>query len=154
MDNSECGYADHTAGDSDYNELITLLGAASGMKYIEKHITTNFGDERIDWPAAISLEMFNNLEKKIKILKKLNGDGSLSLNTGEMKYSVFGPMKKTAVLNLDLKKNDVLKLNNIKFIRTKNLSDMSQLDIIKSFGKKISKDLAKGTVLVKKHFIS
>ena len=58
------------------------------------------------------------------------------------------------VLNLDLKKNDVLKLNNIKFIRTKNLSDMSQLDIIKSFGKKISKDLAKGTVLVKKHFIS
>ena len=154
FDNFECGYADHTAGDSDYNELITLLGAASGMKYIEKHITTNFGDERIDWPAAISLEMFNNLEKKIKILKKLNGDGSLSLNTGEMKYSVFGPMKKTAVLNLDLKKNDVLKLNNIKFIRTKNLSDMSQLDIIKSFGKKISKDLAKGTVLVKKHFIS
>ena len=135
FDNFECGYADHTAGDSDYNELITLLGAASGMKYIEKHITTNFGDERIDWPAAISLEMFNNLEKKIKILKKLNGDGSLSLNTGEMKYSVFGPMKKTAVLNLDLKKNDVLKLNNIKFIRTKNLSDMSQLDIIKSFGK-------------------
>ena len=94
FDNFECGYADHTAGDSDYNELITLLGAASGMKYIEKHITTNFGDERIDWPAAISLEMFNILEKKIKILKKLNGDGSLSLNTGEMKYSVFGPGRK------------------------------------------------------------
>ena len=66
FDNFECGYADHTAGDSDYNELITLLGAASGMKYIEKHITTNFGDERIDWPAAISLEMFNNLEKENK----------------------------------------------------------------------------------------
>ena len=55
----EFGYADHTAWDSPHNELITLLGAASGMSYIEKHVTTNYGEKRTDWPAAISIEMFN-----------------------------------------------------------------------------------------------
>ena len=71
FDNFEYGYADHTAWDSVHNELVTLLGAASGMTYIEKHVTTNYGENRIDWPAAISIDMFNNLHKKIKVLDGL-----------------------------------------------------------------------------------
>ena len=153
FDNLEFGYADHTAGNSEHNELITLLGAASGMEYVEKHVTTHFGQNRIDWPAAISLSMFNKLHKKINILNKLNGDGSLSMNSGELSYSTFGPMKKAAVLNSNVKKNKTLTLDKIKFIRTKEISDMSQLDIIKSIGKKLKTDLKKGTVLMSRHFI-
>ncbi len=153
FDNLEFGYADHTAGNNEHNELITLLGAASGMEYIEKHVTTHFGQKRIDWPAAISLSMFNKLHKKINILNKLNGDGSLSMNSGELSYSKFGPMKKAAVLNSNVKKSKTLTLDKIKFIRTKEISDMSQLDIIKSIGKKLKTDLKKGTVLMSRHFI-
>ena len=153
FDNFEFGYADHTAGDSDYNELITLLGAASGMKFVEKHVTTHHGEKRLDWQAAISLEMFNNLHDKIKILEKLNGNGSLSMNPGELSYSVFGPMKKAAVLNLNILKGEIITLDQIKFRRTKEISDMSQLDVINSLGKKIAMDLKKGTVLITKHFV-
>jgi len=151
--NFEYGYADHSAGDSNYNELITLLGAASGMQYLEKHVTTHFGEKRIDCSAAISLNMLNNLHKKIKILNKLNGSGSLSMNSAEKSYSVFGPMKKAGVLTSNKQKGNILKLRDIKFIRTKEISDMSQLDVINSIGKIISKDLKKGKVLMKKYFI-
>jgi len=153
FDNFEYGYADHTAAKSNYNELITLLGAASGMKYIEKHVTTHFGEERIDWPAAISIEMFNGLHQKIRILDKLNGDGALSMNSGELSYSRFGPMKKAAKLICSLRKGDILKLSDIKFIRTKETSDITQLDVLNSIGKKMKIDLKSGSVLMSKHFI-
>ena len=153
FDNFEYGYADHTGANNNYNELITLLGAASGMKYIEKHVTTHFGEERIDWPAAISIEMFNELHKKIIVLDKLNGDGSLSMNSGEISYSIFGPMKKAAKLTCSVTRGDILNLSDIKFIRTKEISDMTQLDVLNSIGKKIKIDLKRGSVLMSKYFI-
>ncbi|MDC0393511.1 N-acetylneuraminate synthase family protein [Candidatus Pelagibacter sp.] len=152
FDKFEFGYADHTPWNNEHNELITLLGAASGMQYIEKHVSTNYGEERVDWSAAISLEMFNNLHQKLKILEKLNGNGSLSMNSAEKSYSLFGPMKKAAILKSDISKGTLFNLNQIKFIRTKEQSDMSQLDIINSVGKKIVVDLKKKTVLMKNHF--
>ena len=151
FDNFEYGYADHTAWDSDDNELITLLGAASGMTYIEKHVTTHYGENRVDWPAAISIDMFNNLYKKIKILKGLNGSGDLSMNEGELNYSIFGPMKKAAVFKINVSKGSNLTLEMIKFIRTKGVSDMSQVDVIKSIGKKINKNLENGSILMNKY---
>ncbi len=148
----EYGYADHSAWNSENNELITLLGAASGMKYIEKHVTTHYGEDRLDWSAAISIKMLNDLYNKIKILKELNGSGLIDMNESEKKYSIFGPMKKAAILNKNIKKGDLLLKDMIKFIRTKEISDMSQLDVIQSFGKKITRDLKEGTVLKVKHF--
>ena len=147
----EYGYADHTAWDSEYNELITLLGAASNMSYIEKHVTTNYGENRIDWTAAISINMFNSLSKKINILKKLNGSGLLDMNEGEKNYSIFGPMKKAAVFKKNIKKGSNLSEEMIKFLRTKEVSDMSQLDILNSIGKKLIKDVKKGTLLMNKY---
>ena len=152
FENFEFGYADHTAWNNKHNELITLLGAASGMNYVEKHVTTNHGEERIDWSAAISLKMFNDLNEKIKILNELNGNGSLNMNAGELSYSVYGPMKKAAVLTANMSKGNIFTLNKIKFIRTKEISDMSQLDIINSEGKKILNDLKNGTVLMSNYF--
>jgi sialic acid synthase SpsE len=149
----EYGYADHTAWDSPHNELVTLLGAASGMSYIEKHVTTNYGENRVDWQAAISINMFNNLHEKVKILNGLNGDGALPMNEGELSYSIFGPMKKAAVLKKDIKKGDTLSLKMINFIRTKNISDMSQVDVIQSIGKIINQNLDMGTTLMNKFLI-
>ncbi len=153
FDNFEYGYADHTAWDSVHNELVTLLGAASGMTYIEKHVTTHYGENRVDWPAAISIDMFNNLYKKVKVLDGLNGNGVLSMNEGELSYSIFGPMKKAAVFKTGISKGDILTLEMIKFIRTKEISDMSQVDVVKSIGKKINKNLENGAILMNKYLI-
>ena len=62
-------------------------------------------------------------------------------------------MKKAAVLKMDISKGDILTLEMIKFIRTKEISDMSQVDVVKSIGKKINKNLENGTILMNKYLI-
>ncbi len=67
--NKTFGYADHTEWNEVNNELITLLVASNGMDYIEKHVTTNYGQKRCDFSAAISIDMFNSLKKKNKNIR-------------------------------------------------------------------------------------
>jgi sialic acid synthase SpsE len=146
-----CGYADHTAWNEPNNILITLMGAALGMDYIEKHVTNVYGKERVDWNSAISIDMFNEIADKLEILSRCKGDGLIKLNDGEEKYSVYGPMKKTAVLKVAARKDDILTVDKIQFQRTKETTDLSQLDVIKSFGCKIVSNLKAGTILYSKH---
>ncbi len=148
----EYGYADHTAWDSPYNELITLLGAAAGMNYVEKHVTTKYGEERVDWPAAVSVEMCNSLAEKLHILNDVNGNAKLEMNQGELNYSVFGPMKKAALLTRDVKKDEVFSQEMICFVRTAAVADISQLEIVNSFGKKFKHDMHEGDVLMHSAF--
>jgi len=138
--------------DNDNNQLITLLGAASGMSFVEKHVTTKYGEERIDWSAAISIDMFNELSDKLQVLNDLNGDGELQMNQGEIAYSIFGPMKKAAVFGSNVKKGDVFSKEMIKFRRTENISDMSQINIIQAFGKVLAENVRVGQVVMHSSF--
>lgn len=148
----EFGYADHTAWDEKYNVLITLLGAAIGMNYIEKHITIKYGEERCDWQAAITIEMFNDIAAGIKLLNQISGNGYIKLNEGEKKYSVFGPMKKAAFSCRAIKKNEVFSKEMVSFKRTEEISDLSQLEVIEMFGKTVTVDLPFNSILKKKYF--
>jgi N,N'-diacetyllegionaminate synthase len=146
------GYADHTAWNDPNNLLATLLIAANDMHYIEKHVTITPGEERLDWQAAISIDLFNQITESLKTLEKINGNGNLALNEGELSYSVFGPNKKAAVLLKDKKSGETLSKNDFSFKRTKQITDISQIDILKLIGKNISKDLTAGHCLCKNDF--
>ncbi len=145
--NYEHGYADHTAWDNENNILITLLGANLGMQYIEKHVTTVYGKDRIDWQAAISIEMFNEIAEKLKVVEQAYGDAKLKLNAGEKSYSTFGANKKAAILSKDIKKGEKFTKEHFTFKRTGQSSDLSQLNILDKVGEKISKDLTLGHCL-------
>ena len=41
------GYADHTAWNEKNNVLITMLGASQGVNYVEKHVSTSYGQEKL-----------------------------------------------------------------------------------------------------------
>lgn len=146
------GYADHTAWNEDNNEIITLMVASNGMDYIEKHVTNAFGKERIDYSAAISIEMFNSLSIKLKLLKQLYGNGDTELNKGEKSYSRYGPMKLAAIANLNLNEGHIISLNDIIFRRTKEETDLSQVDIINLLGKPLTKSILKSEILNSSHF--
>ena len=62
------GYADHTAWNEPNNILITLMGAALGMDFIEKHVTNVYGKKRVDWESTVSIDMFNEIADKLEIL--------------------------------------------------------------------------------------
>ena len=146
------GYADHTAWDNENNILITLFGASLGMDFIEKHVSTHTGKARTDWQAAISIENFNELTKKLQIWETSFGNGLLELNEGEIAYSVFGPNKKAAILIRDVAKDEGLVMTDISFKRTGQVTDLSQLDIRKYIGKKFAKDFLRGHCLSKLDF--
>jgi len=145
------GYADHTAWDNENNTLITLLGAALGMNFIEKHVSIDTGEGRTDWQAAISIDQFIDIQEKLKTLSIANGNGLLKMNEGEKTYSTFGIMKKAAILNKNVKKGEKLKLTDFDFKRTGQNSDLSQLDIINSIGKVFTNNHIKGQCINKRN---
>ena len=147
--NKSFGYADHTAWDEDNNELVTLLVSANNMRYVEKHVTTQYGQHRCDYSAAISIEQINNLARKIKVLDSISGDGSLLLNTAEQSYSIYGPMKMAAISKFLLKKGEVLSMSKVHFCRTSQITSMSQIDILKSIKLKLklTEDIDPGKII-------
>jgi len=145
------GYADHTAWDESNNELITLLVSANGMDFIEKHVTTEYGMKRCDYSAAISIKQLNILYKKINLLDKLYGNGSLQLNKVEQDYSSYGPMKMAALAKYDLNKGANLTINDVHFCRTSQFTRMSQIDLLKVIGNKLIEDVKINQVIDWKH---
>lgn len=145
------GYADHTAWDNVNNELISLLVASNGMEYIEKHVTTEYGIERCDFSAAISIEQLNKLCKKTKILDELNGNGSMELNDAEKSYSLYGPMKMAAITRHSLTEGSILSLDDFNFCRTSQITDMSQVDMLQAIGGKLILNIEANHVILSKH---
>ena len=145
------GYADHTAWNEPNNILITLLGAALGMDYVEKHVTIAYGEERIDWSAAVSIDMFNEIKEKMDLIEACNGDGLLRLNKGEQDYSIFGPMKKAAMLKKDLKAGQELERDMLTFKRTGQISDLSQVQALQLTKNTVNRDIKAGQVLLGNH---
>ena len=145
--NKKFGYADHTAWDEDNNELVTLLVSANNIEYVEKHVTTQYGRQRCDYSAAISIDQLNGLAKKIRVLDNIFGDGSLQLNEAEQSYSVYGPMKMAAIAKCQLRKGDALSMSKIHFCRTSQITSMSQIDLLGSTGLKLTKEIKAGQII-------
>jgi len=147
----EFGYADHTAWNEPDNILITLFGAALGMEYVEKHVTNEFGKERVDWSAAVNLDMCNEIKKKMDLLDACHGDGLLRMNKGEQDYSIYGPMKKAGLFKKDVASGQKLDMDMLTFKRTGQVSDLSQVEVLQNLGKKITTKIKKGQVLMREH---
>jgi len=150
--NKSFGYADHTAWNEENNEIITLLVSANGMGYIEKHVTTEYGKERCDYSAAISIEMFNALADKVKLLESITGDGSLSLNRGEQTYSQYGPMKMAGVATKNINKGNIIAVEDLQFCRTSQTTDLSQIELLDNLQQTLKQDIKKGTLFTRGHF--
>jgi N,N'-diacetyllegionaminate synthase len=146
------GYADHTGWDETNNELVTLLVAANKMSFVEKHVTSLYGEERCDYNAAVSIVMFNQLAEKLKILESLKGNGTLEINDAEKKYSEFGPMKMAGIAAKDLKKAEILALEDIKLKRVSEITDLSQLKMLAKVGSRIKRDILTGHVFCAEDF--
>ena len=150
--NKKFGYADHTAWNEENNELITLLVTANGMRYIEKHVTTEYGKERCDYSAAISIEMFNVLADKVKLLDSITGDGSLSLNSGEQTYSQYGPMKMAGVATKNINKGKKITVEDIHFCRTSQITDLSQIELLDNLQHTLQQDIKRDLPFTRAHF--
>lgn len=143
----EHGYADHTAWNNEHNLCITTMAIPLGVTYLEKHVTTLYGCERLDWQAAISIEMFNELYEQALMFNACLGNGNLELNEGERKYSIFGINKKAVILNRDCKKGEIFTRECFNFKRTAQITMLSQTEALLLLGKTFKKDFKEGYCL-------
>jgi N,N'-diacetyllegionaminate synthase len=151
----EFGYADHTAWNHPENLDITLWGAAIGVDYLEKHITTKFGIERTDYSAAISKELYASLARRVKLLDECLGTGVMGLNPTERSYSKYGPMKKAMVALKALRQGEKITPDKVGFRRTRQSTDLSQGEAasLALAGAPVAMKVAAGQILRKEHVV-
>lgn len=143
------GYADHTGWDHPDTVLVTLLGAALGMDFVEKHVSHRYGEERCDWNAAISIDMFNELVDKLQLLAEANGDALLALNPGERSYSQMGPMRKVPVAKQGIEQGEALSCDKFAYQRVDGTTDLGLEDILKLHDSIATRPIVAGSILVK-----
>lgn len=147
----ECkiGYADHTHFDSDLFIQLNNAAYILGARLFEKHIVLEKGVKRIDYEAGICsndfLIMRSELDKSITIL----GDGNIfSLNNKEIMYK---NREKKIVFNSAITKNTILKMKDLTYKITDELSDFEQKDLLKLVGKKTTIDCKKNETIKYEH---
>ena len=88
------------------------------------------------------------------MLNQCNGSGSIFFNDGEKKYSVYGQMKKAALLSRSIRKGEICTAEDFVFKRTGTATDLSQLAVSGSVGQSFSRDLDIGHVLTLSDFMN
>jgi enamine deaminase RidA (YjgF/YER057c/UK114 family) len=62
-------------------------------------------------------------------------------------------MKKAAMLNKNVVKDDIFAIDMIDFKRTEQVTDLSQVNVANSVGKRLSMNVNKDHVLKKEHLL-
>ena len=137
------GLSDHTPGHS------TVLGAITlGARVIEKHFTDDNARIGPDHKFSMNPRTWSEMIKESKRLENALGDGikKIEKNESESYY-----IQRRSVYTLKkLKKNQVLKKENLICLRPYIKNSISPQNIDKFYGKKVKKDLPKNSIIKNK----
>ncbi|MCK4721936.1 MAG: N-acetylneuraminate synthase family protein, partial [Dehalococcoidia bacterium] len=145
--NLPMGYADHTAFDDPYNEIVSVMGAMMGINVLEKHYTPDYGKERIDYHSAVGKEQMNRIRELMKLALTVYGSGSLDMSESELKCGSTGPMKKAIVARRNITKGDKLSLDNLWFKRTKEESSIKQNQLFQLVGLEAARNISQDEII-------
>ncbi len=137
----EVGFSDHT-----YGSLAPTIATTLGAKVIEKHfiLDKNIGGPDADF--SLDLGEFTDMVQKVRDTEKLLGETSYELSEKVKKNKKFA---RSLFVVEDVKKGDVLTINNIKSIRPGYGLHPKHLNSI--IGQVFKEDLKKGTPLKMEH---
>jgi sialic acid synthase SpsE len=89
----------------------------------------------------------------VNLLNQITGDGHIALNHGETSYSQVGPMKMAPYVVKNIDAGCILKKSDFDFIRTSQISDITQVHSKSLTGKVLSNNIKKGQVLLMSDFL-
>ncbi len=131
------GLSDHTIGNTS-----AVLSVAYGVKVIEKHYTLSRDDGGPDAEFSMEPSELKDLVKNVEIASKSIGRASFERKEAEKSNVKF---RRSIYIVKDLKKGETLSKDNIRRIRPGfGLPPKYFNDVV---GKKINKDVEKGTAL-------
>ncbi len=129
------GFSDHTA---DY--MSSCIAVAKGAKIIEKHFTINKNLKGLDHKVSNNEKEFSLMVKKIRETEKIIGNKKKDIFNCEKNMHLIS--KKSLHLNKDLKKNSLIKKDDLTFIRPGN--GISSMKLSTVINRRVKKDLKKG----------
>lgn len=138
------GFSDHSEG-----SVAAITALKYNVKFIEKHFTLNKNSIGPDHKASSNPKEFKKFIQDINNSVKADGLDNWRLGKQEIKQKKT--MRKGCYARTDLKKGEVLKTNNVIYLRPPN--SLSPKDLfLYCLNKKIKKDIKKGTPLKKEYF--
>jgi len=141
------GFADHTDPAFPNNIFISCIGVACGFNVVEKHITKNPAEKRIDHQAAVDAGTFREIKVLMRQILDSVGDHVFQMSEAELKYGDTGPMKKALVARKKIKKGEKILPEHIAFKRTKSSSYLKQNSFSLIIGSEALKDIDEDEIL-------
>jgi N,N'-diacetyllegionaminate synthase len=141
------GYADHTAYNDPYNEIVSIMPAVMGFNILEKHYTRDYGKERIDYHAAVGKKQMLRIKELMKLALAVYGEGELKMSGAELEYGRTGITKKAIVARKSIKKGEALSLDNLFFKRTVEESPIKQNQFLQLIGLKATKNVEEDEII-------
>ncbi len=132
------GFSDHSLG------IEASIGAAAkGVKVIEKHFTLDKSMEGPDHKASLDPQELKQWVKSIRLIEKALG--SFDKFPSEKEREISKIARKSIVTIKDLKKNEILTMNNISIKRPG--MGISPKFFEKILGRKVNKNIPKDSIL-------
>lgn len=141
------GYADHTDPNDEKNPLISVLPQVMGFNILEKHVTSCFGEKRVDAQAAVSIETIKNIIALSHDVFSSRGTDFMEFSESELAYGNTGPLKKAIVARQNIRTGEEMTLDNVAFKRTEMPSPLRQKDLSKILGSRASVDIPTDEVI-------
>lgn len=111
--NLSVGYSDHTIGDD-----ALKIAAAMGADVLEFHFTdTRLGKDFRDHKVSLTKDEVINLRKEIKEINILMGESVKKLQKIEIDNNHHISFRRGAYLRREIKKGDIIKANDLVFLR-------------------------------------
>lgn len=133
------GYSDHTLGIE-----IPIAAVALGARIIEKHFTLNRNMSGPDHLASLEPSELKQMIQSIRNIElAISGNSKKEPSYSEQKNIAIA--RKSIHLNTDLKKGDIIRLNDLIILRPGD--GISPQFIDKVIGKEVKLDISKGTKL-------
>lgn len=145
---SNTGFADHTDTKKfDENLISIILAILNGASYIEKHVCLNKHKKPPDYISALEFNELNILIKNVELFFEIYSKKVDVLSKEEVNYS--RQMRKFAFAKEKIYKNQILKLNQIDFLRS-DKPGLNRLDFIqRNYIAKVT--IQKGNLIDKKN---
>ena len=136
--NIPIGFSDHSDGIAQSIASISL-----GANIIERHVTLDKSMIGPDHPFALNPEQMKRFVKEIREAEKSLGKFKRVLSSRERSNRKM--IRRSIVLRQDVKKNQILKLKNVKFSRPGSGIDINNINRL--IGLKFKKDIRSDTLL-------
>lgn len=143
----EIGIMDHVSGDLEFALIAPLLAISLGATIVEKHITLNRDEKRIDYFSSLNPIEFKKMVKLIKDSRKALGNGSVEILGNELQYRLLH--KKTLIAKKDIAKGKILSEQYFNIQRAPKIKEIFSFYDLN--GKIATKRIPKGTVITSKH---